>query len=67
MLADFIKSQFIRGDKTFTLSNIKTTANEARLRCSSINGKLAKVTDETQHDIRPKLLEEYINRTSKFL
>ena len=40
---------------------------KARRRCSSINGKLAKVSSETQHNIRPKLLEEYINKTSKFL
>ena len=66
MVTDFIKAQFIRGDKTFTLSNVKTTANEAKLHCSSINGKLAEITDETQHDFRSKLLEEYINKTSKF-
>ena len=67
MFTDFIRAQFIRGDKTFSLSNVKTTANEARLRCSSINGKLAELTNEAQHDLRSKLLEEYIDRTSKIL
>jgi len=62
MLIDFIGSQFVRGGKIYTLSNIRTTADEARDYCASIDGKLGEFTnDEIRQNIRPILVQEYID------
>ena len=58
---DFIGRELVSGDVFYTLSNIKTTAKEAQRLCSSIDGKLAELTnDEVQEKLRLKLIEEYV-------
>ena len=58
---DFIGRELISGNVFYTLSNIKTTAKEARRLCSSIDGKLAELTnDEVQEKLWLKLIEEYV-------
>jgi len=61
VLIDFIGNQFIRGDKIYSLSNKRATANQARDYCTSIGGILGEFTnDDIRQNIRPRLLQEYI-------